>query len=325
MSIETSKQKELSTQENSGPINADAFNNAMRLFPPAAAEILRSCAGQVRGTVEEIRVYAGKAMVLRTNTGPRFCLRSGALSSYVCSGMYIPGQNELEKLVNAAADHALFLREKDLRSAFLTAHGCRVGICGFSPEGKLLPGGICSVNVRLPFPAPLYTPDPALVRLLGETDGLLAAGPPGCGKTTFLKKCAALLAGKALGWRSVAVIDERGEFYSALQADPQVITADILQGTDKAAGIQTALRLFSPEYIICDEIGNGNETAGMLEGMNSGVKFFASIHAGSSAQLFRRPQFTALWEAGVFRHILFLSAQRRGRVEKIICRKEEPQ
>ena len=325
MSIETSKQKELPTQENSGPINAPAFENAMRLFPPGTAALLRSCGGQVLGAVEEIRVYADKAVVFRTGTGPRFCMRSGALSSYVCRGMYIPGQNELEQLVNAAADHALFLREKDLRSAFLTAHGCRVAISGFSPEGKLQPGGISSVNIRLPFAAPQYTPDPALVRLLGETDGLLAAGPPGCGKTTFLKKCAALLAGKTMGWRSVAVIDERGEFFSALHADPQVITADILRGTDKAAGIQTALRLFSPEYIICDEIGNGNETAGMLEGMNSGVTFLASIHAGSPAQLFRRPQFTALWEAGVFRHILFLSAQRRGQVEKIICREEEPQ
>ncbi|MBQ6022880.1 MAG: Flp pilus assembly complex ATPase component TadA [Clostridia bacterium] len=324
MSIETTQLKELTALEESGLTNAAALTEALRLFSPADAAVLRACALQIRGTVQEIRVYTGKAVVFCTDGGMRFVQRAGGLASFAGAAPLTLDRDAVFALVTAAADHAPFLHEKELQSAYLTKSGCRVGICGFAPDGRLLPGGITSVNIRLPYPSGAFSLDPAARALLADAEGLLVAGPPGCGKTTFLKKCAALLAGPELGWRRTAVIDERGEFYPALNADPDVITADILRGTEKAAGIQTALRLFSPEYVICDEIGGEKETEGMLEGLNSGVRFFASMHAGSPAQLFRRRQFVSLWEAGVFSHAVFLSARRKGRVESVIKQGEDP-
>ena len=318
MSIETTQLKDLTALEESGLVNAAALLEALRLFSPAHAKVLRACAARIRGTVQEIRVYTGKAVVLCTNCGTRFVQRSGGLTSFAGADPRTLDRDAVFALVTAAADHAPFLHEKELQNAFLTKNGCRVGICGFAPDGKLLPGGVTSVNIRLPYPSGAFPLDPAARALLADTEGLLVVGPPGCGKTTFLKKCAALLAGPEMGWRKTAVIDERGEFYPALAGDPDVITADILRGVEKADGIQTALRLFSPEYVICDEIGGERETEGMLEGLNSGVRFFASIHAGSPAQLFRRRQFVTLWEAGVFSHAVFLSARQKGRVETVI-------
>ena len=235
MSIETTQLKELTALEESGLVNAAALLDALRLFSPDEAAVLRACAGQIRGTVQEIRVYTGKAVVLCTDGGTRFVKRGGGLSSFACPDCLALGRDAVFSLVTAAADHAPFLHEKELKSAFLTKNGCRVGICGFAPDGKLLQGGITSVNIRLPYPLRDFSLDPAARELLAGTEGLLAAGPPGCGKTTFLKMCAALLAGPELGWRRTAVIDERGEFYPALHGDPAVITADILWGAEKAA------------------------------------------------------------------------------------------
>ena len=293
-------------------VNEAAFLRALEMFGPAEAAALSACAKSVAGEVYEIRIYTGKAVALVTDAGVRFCRAGGGTASFPAQDRLRFSAAQTYAVVSGAADQAPFLHERELKHGYLTKNGCRVGVCGFSPEGKLTGGAVSSVNIRIPFGGDFGPADPLLKRLLERTGGLLAAGPPGCGKTTFLKKCVTLLAGEALGWRRTAVIDERDEFSCASLASEGVITADVIRGTDKARGIQTALRLFSPEYIVCDEIGGAAETAGMLEGLNSGVRFIASIHAADRAQLKRRPQFRALWQAGVFEDIIFLSALCKG-------------
>ena len=295
---------------------------ALELFSPQTARLIGDAAASAKAQVYEIRLYAGKAAVLQTAAGARFCLKSGGAASYAAPDRLIPTAEDLMAVVNAAADGALFLREEALRQGFLTKNGCRVGVCGFSPQGRLERDGIRSVNVRVPFSGCVGVPEPRCAEVLRQTEGLLIAGPPGCGKTTLLKKCAAFLCGEACGWRRAAVIDEREELGGALQADPDVFTADVLRGMEKGHGIQTALRLFSPEYILCDEIGGEAETQGMLEGLNTGVRFIATMHAGSLWELQRRAQFRRLWEAGVFEHVLLMSAAVRGQTECIVRRGE---
>ena len=294
--------------------NEQAFMCALEMFPPAERKALLACGSGVRGEVFEIRVYTEKAVVLVTDRGTLFCRAGGCTASYPSADRLRFSAGQVYAIVNGAADQALFLCERELKNAYLTKNGCRVGISGFSPKGGLAGGGITSVNIRVPFAGVQGSADPFLPRLLENTEGLLAAGPPGSGKTTFLKQCVYLLAGEALGWRRTAVIDERDEFCYFASHAPQVVTADVIRGTDKARGIQTALRLFSPEYIVCDEIGSAAETAGMLEGLNSGVRFIASIHTASRAQLFRRRQFRLLWEAGVFSDVVLLSGTQKGSV-----------
>ena len=292
--------------------NAASFYTALQMVPPREAAALSACAAGVEGSVFEIRIYTDKAVVFVTESGPLFCLNGGGVASFPAADRLRFAPESVYAVVNFAADQALFLREKELKNAYLTKNGCRVAVCGFSPEGKPLGRGVSSVSIRIPCPGTVQNRDPLLQRLLADSEGLLVAGPPACGKTTFLKGCVALLAGEAFGWRRVAVVDERDEFFPFIQNDPALITADVIRGQGKAQGIQTALRLFSPEYIICDEIGSAAETAGMLEGLNSGVRFIASIHAADRAQLRRRSQFSLLWEAGVFTDVLFLSARQKG-------------
>ncbi len=303
-------------------LNEAAFFSAMEMFPPAEAAAVCACAKGIAGLISEIRIYTEKAVVFVTDGGVRFCRAGGGTATYPAADRLRFSAAQVYAVVSRAADQAPFLRERELRRGYLTKNGCRVGICGFSPEGKLTGTGVSSVNIRIPFGVEGASADPSLARLLERTGGLLVAGPPGSGKTTFLKQCVALLAGETLGWRRIAVIDERDEFCHSAFAARNVITADVLRGRDKAEGIQTALRLFSPEYIVCDEIGGAAETEGMLEGMNSGVRFIASIHAADRAQLLRRRQFRLLRQAGVFEDVVFLSAAQKG-IPACCCRAEE--
>ncbi|MCH5198801.1 MAG: hypothetical protein J1E34_07840, partial [Oscillospiraceae bacterium] len=177
--------------------------------------------------------------------------------------------------------------------------------------------------IRIPFENTDLEMSEEEKKLLKNSRGLLVAGPPASGKTTFLKKCAVALAGGRLGkYRKTAVIDERDEFYSSLSLAGSVISADIIRGRSKISGIETALRLLSPEYIICDETGSVNEAEKMLEGMNSGVIFLASIHAGNIDELKKREQFIKLWENGVFEQVLFLSSEKKGQISEIYKRGE---
>ena len=315
LSIETLKQKDLSKKEESCLKQETAFYSALTLFSAARANTLAQCAESVQSAIYEIRVYVNKCVVFVSDAGPLFCRACGAAAAIPASDPLVLSPAEVYGIVRSAADQALFLHERELKRGYLTKNGCRVGICGFTAEGKLQENGVSSVNIRIPAARVNGKAPPGLKELLLNGSGLLVAGAPGSGKTTFLKRCIALLAGEALGWRRVAVVDERDEFFFFIQENGEILTADVLRGADKAAGIQTALRLFDPEYIVCDEIGSAEETAGLLEGLNSGVRFIASIHAANRAQLMRRRQFGLLWEAGVFGNAVFLSSVKKGSIE----------
>ena len=81
---------------------------------------------------------------------------------------------------------------------------------------------------------------------------------------------------------------------------------DVLDGYPKAKGMQIALRVMTPDYLVCDELGSKAETAAVLASMNSGVSLLATAHAGSLTQAERRPQLRILLEAGVFRWAVLL-------------------
>ena len=102
-------------------------------------------------------------------------------------------------------------------------------------------------------------------------------------------------------FRRVAVIDERGELFpkkSEFLTKAGLI--DVLRGYEKAEGIECATRLFSPEVIICDELGEEDEAHKLLSNQHSGVFFVASAHANSVQDLYAKPRLKNLLEGGLF-------------------------
>lgn len=296
----------------------EAFAYALRLFPPDLRPVLESCIRSAGAQLMEIRVYTHKAIVLQTAAGVRFCLKNGGASSFPSANAIVPSPELADGVVAAAAEHIPFLHATELRRGYLTADGCRVGICGAAPSENPSGVGITSLNIRIPYSVPEQAMDPVCKQLLENTSLLLVAGPPGSGKTTFLKKCLRLLCGASMGWKRVSVIDERGEFQKEILQDPGILTADVIGGVDKAQGIQRAIRLMSPEYIVCDELGEGQEISDVLYGLNAGVKYIASIHAGCREELFRKPQFLRLRRAGTLGRVAFLSGTDKGRIIDVV-------
>ncbi len=291
----------------------EVLNEIFRIFPERLRTAAKKAAEE-SPRIQEIRLLAGKAVFFYTDAGIRFVENNGCLSLTAAGNLLIPSYSELEELTDRAAGYSGYLYEKELSEGYITYGGAfRIGIC--NADGSVHGGRITSLAVRIPLFNESAVPDSVLRELLTFERGLLVAGPPGSGKTTLLRNIARGLSDGLLGeYKKVCVADERGEFTSGAFCG---ICTDVISGLGKSTAIMRAVRLFSPQYVICDEIGGKEETQSLLEGLNSGIRFAASAHAGSIDELIRRKQFRILFDEYVFDRIVFLSGQTAGKIERI--------
>ncbi|MDE6746986.1 MAG: stage III sporulation protein AA, partial [Oscillospiraceae bacterium] len=63
---------------------------------------------------------------------------------------------------------------------------------------------------------------------------------------------------------------------------------DVFDGCGKAEGISAAVRVMSPQIIVCDEIGSGEELSALREAASCGVCTAATAHAADMSDLYRR-------------------------------------
>lgn len=236
------------------------------------------------------------------------------------------GRRELTECLSMLTGGSYYAYEEQMGMGFLTLpDGCRAGIAG---EMISLPGGgrtfreVTSVNLRISRFFPRFA-EPLTDRL--EQDGLTGAliiSPPAGGKTTFLKSAAWLLS-TGLRPHRVGIADERGE----LSVRDGI--SDRVAGLPKAAAIELLTRTLSPEVIVCDELGAGEESA-ILGAQNTGVALIASVHAADPAEALRRPCVACLVEAGVFPLFVTLgkdfrvTIERAKRSEKAVCGRASP-
>lgn len=302
----------------------DIFIDAVSVFPDRIKTPL-ILAGKNSPRIYEIRLVASASVYFYTSEGIYFVSSAGELKRGFSDEIIRPSKEELEETVNRAMGYSGFLYAKEIKEGFITySHGCRMGICTSGGGESFALGTVNSLALRLPFSGS-YEKDGESQKRTQKLlelckNGLLIAGAPASGKTTLLRILTkALSDGKNGEYKKVTVIDERGEI--SLGTTLGVCT-DIIKGKAKSEAILHALRLLSPHYIVCDELGAVSESKALLEGLNSGVSFIASIHAASLNELIMRSQFRLLFNENVFSAVVFLSAERPGEIIKIYSRKE---
>ena len=108
---------------------------------------------------------------------------------------------------------------------------------------------------------------------------------------------------------SVGVVDERSEIGGCYKGVPQNqlgMRTDILDGCPKAEGMMMLIRSMSPSVIAVDEIGLEEDVHAIEYAMHCGCKMLATVHAGSLAELRRRPLFEQLMEQERFERYIVL-------------------
>jgi len=242
------------------------------------------------GSLQELRLRLG---------GPPILLRK----SSVCSLDQSITPEDLSFVIHSASQYSPWAAQT-IAQGFITAPGGhRVGICGESVcrdqhmTGIRTPTSVC-IRVARDFPG--------LARSLRGTVGsVLVLGPPGSGKTTFLRDLIRQVSENT----SVAVLDERGELFPFAQnrfCFSPGVNVDVLSGCGKTQGIDILLRTMSPGIIAMDEITSREDCAALSRAGWNGVSVIATTHAASLDDLLKKDTFRHILETKLFHRAVCL-------------------
>jgi len=214
-----------------------------------------------------------------------------------------PDREEMDLTVDRLLGGALYAHRDNIAKGFVSlGRGIRVGICGSaSYDGGALVGvrNINSLIFRIPTGECEFEEELREVFAKGIGRGVLIYSSPGVGKTTAIRRLAALVGGGKCPKR-VAVVDERGEFD---EFDYIGCKVDILKGYKKSEGVEIATRTLAPQIIMIDEIG-AEDVAPILSVIKCGIPIVATAHASSKEELLSKPVLKSLFESSVFSLVL---------------------
>lgn len=276
---------------------------AMKIHP--FCESLLQVDQAVKNQVYDIRIKSGQPLCLCGRQGIFFLQQSGQVTRSASAQLITPTSSQIQELFLQACGYSVFSHEEEIRQGYICMDShYRVGVCGSAvlEHGKVKTiRDITSLIFRIPRERKGCA-DMLFRKGIHFSKGVLIVGEPSSGKTTLLRDIARSLSiGKFGRSRRVAVVDEKNEISGEYNLGPG---ADILCGYPKKTGFEIALRMFSPEIILCDELSEDDLEA-VKKSMFAGVSLVASVHA-SPRDLKKRLLCRALLESGAFQHTVCL-------------------
>ncbi len=275
---------------------------------PLYRELLLGVPQEVKEQAFDIHLKVKQPVSICGKDGVFFLRPSGGVTRAFMEDLTCVSREEIQEIFTSICSHSVFSHEREIQQGYvLTADSGRVGVCG---TAVLENGRIKSVRdvTSLVFRISREIPgcgDRLFLEGVELSRGLLIAGEPSSGKTTLLRDIAhSLSVGKFQPVRRVAVVDERGEIGGDFDLGP---CADILKGYPKAEAFDVALRMLSPEFIVCDEL-SANDLEAVRQSVFAGVPLIASVHTGKEEKA-RRPLYKSLLETGAFGTTAYLSGR----------------
>ncbi|MDD6320208.1 MAG: ATPase, T2SS/T4P/T4SS family [Oscillospiraceae bacterium] len=275
----------------------DEYYTVIESFPEPLRSELRGLEPEIAARVQEVRLRRGQPVQFTIGGRLRSAREVLPCSQAACA----VGQQALQQCFLTLCRYSAYAYEDELRQGFFTLpDGCRVGVAGVKgPHGFAV---VTSLNLRVSRSLTCELPKKLLPILDDLRGGVLVAGVPGSGKTTFLRSIIRYLEKSD---RVFCVADERGE----LLPPSYSVHCDVYTRCSKAQAITMALRCMNPQAIICDELGTQADAAAVEEGLASGVVFLASVHCDRPEHLERKPQLARLLHTGAFETVVFLDGR----------------
>lgn len=211
---------------------------------------------------------------------------------------------ELNQCFDAVCQYSVHSFKREICNGFVTLKGGhRVGLCGTTVvHNGVIENikNISSLNYRISHQIKGCAEKLYNQLFANGLCNVLIAGKAMSGKTTLLRDLTRIVGCNY----KVSVIDERGEIAAVWNGIPQNdvgINTDVFDGYPKSEGISTAIRVMSPQIIVCDEIGGETDMNAIKQASYCGVYVIATIHATDIDELTKRAG------ADVFDKIVFLS------------------
>jgi stage III sporulation protein AA len=296
------------------------FKKVLLYMPKGISSAMNKISTENTSRINEIRLRINKPVSVSSYGKNYFVTENGGLTTHKSLGIVVQ-KNDINECFRAICDYSLHSYTKEISEGFITLEGGnRVGISGTA----VLNGNyvetlkyINGINFRIS--GQVFGCSEKICERLYDVKpvSLLIIGPPLSGKTTILKDMCRILGEKY----KISVIDERSEiaavYHGEAKNDIGTFT-DIFDGYPKGEGITSAVRVMSPEIVICDEIGGKRDCNAILDSVNSGVKFIATVHGSSVEEVLKRRNIADLISNEIFQYgVLLGSGSRIGEVMEI--------
>lgn len=287
------------------------------MLPPDISSAVRSMNCSHRSKLREIRLRTQRPLAVTVGEKSFFLSHNGELSQ---TGGVNVTKTDVSKLITAIFRNSVYSYRREITAGYMTiAGGCRAGFCGNAVLDEK--NGFCvesvkdisSVNIRIT--SEIKGCAQEIFDNFGIS-GLLLAGGPCSGKTTYLRDLARLIGEN----NNVSLIDERNEIAGVCMGeacnDVGKMT-DVFTSYNKYEGIISAVRSMNPKVLICDEIGTADDLRALEYAVNSGVKIIASCHCSDLDELYKKPVIRTLIEMGAFECAVMLSNGKTSAYKKL--------
>lgn len=300
-------------------METSGIQTVMRYLPAFVQRAFRQMPQEMLAQIQEIRLRAARPVGVAVRNREHFLTENGALTDSASQAVCVT-QKVVEQTFQAICEYSVYRYTREICDGFVTVSGGnRVGIAGSAVyrEGNL--ANVChvsSLNFRV-----AHAVTGCAQNLYGQTCAglpcsILLVGAVGSGKTTMLRDLCRLIGNE----HRVTLVDERSEIaamHLGVARYDVGLHTDVLDGFPRSQGLLTALRVLTPEVLICDEIGTESDAEAILRIHGCGVPVIASAHAACWEDLEQRKVLRQLLDAGAFRYVALLSASQQGQVQKL--------
>ena len=247
-------------------------------------------------------------------------IRRGRQAFVVSGGInilinFVATDEEMLKILKTVSHYSLYAYKDTISQGYISLdNGIRIGIIGrASAENGSIIGvyDISEFAIRLPHSIKIECND---ILELSKNNSVLIYSPPGIGKTTLLRS---MINRIAYGYQAkrTAVIDTRGEL--AFELEGKDLLVSILSGYPRKKGIEIAVRTMNAQIIFCDEIGDEQDAAAIIEAQGAGVPIIATCHGSSLSDILSHSGIYNLHKARIFGYYVGIS---RGSAKNFIYR-----
>ncbi len=283
-------------------------------FVGQAGEALKKLPEFLFNDVREIRVRVNKPVAIIYGCKSGYLTSDGNLTYNTANAVTVSEQ-ELSQCFEAVCRYSVHSFKREICEGFVVLKGGhRVGLCGTTVIHNGVVENIkniSSLNFRISHQIKGCAEHLCNLTFEQGLKNLLIAGAPMSGKTTLLRDLTRILGNSY----KTSVIDERGEIAAVWNGVPQNdigVNTDVFDGYSKPVGIAAAVRVMSPQIIVCDELGGEDDMKAVKQASYCGVYVVATIHSTDITELVKRTG------TDVFDKIVFISEN--GTVSRVMNR-----